>query len=54
MRLGDRLSAGLAATHGHLHNKCGTPPCAGFSENVVDVELDGSNAQSQLLSDFLI
>jgi len=37
-----------------LHNKVGTPSCASFPENMVYVELDGSNTQSQLLSDFPI
>jgi hypothetical protein len=44
-----------AASRGHLrNNKLVTTSCASFTENPVYVELDGSNAQSQSLSDFLI
>jgi hypothetical protein len=44
----------LPTSRGHLHNKFVTISCASFAENVVYVLLDGSNAQFQLLSDFLI
>jgi hypothetical protein len=51
--LNTRFCVALASP-GHLHNKVGTTSCASFLENVVYVELYGSNGESQLLSDFLI
>jgi hypothetical protein len=45
--------AGSFSQARHSH-KVGTLSCASFHQNVVYVEFNGSNAQSQLLSDFLI